>query len=285
MGDIPLTLGRAALVDDDDVEWLHQWKWTAARTKHGRFVAFRQQLIAPRTMRPLTMARQMLGLRYGDPRQADHVNHDGLDNRRSNLRIVSAAANKQNQPSRGGSSRFVGVTWDRRGCWRAQIQVNGVMRNLGRFDSQEDAARARDAFVLSHGTHHALNFSERVVVPAPAVREDRVPYEPPRSPIEERFWAKVDRCGSDECWPWIGRGRPDQHAKIRLAGKGSKSEGVHRVSWILAFGPIPDNLWVLHRCDNPRCVNPAHLFLGTVLDNNADRHRKGRYARNAGCGY
>jgi hypothetical protein len=51
------------------------------------------------------------------------------------------------------------------------------------------------------------------------------------------------------------------------------------VSWKMANGPIPDGLWVLHRCDNRRCVNPAHLFLGTVYENNLDRDRKGRQAR------
>lgn len=281
MAEIPLTLGKVAIVDDEDVLWLGQWKWTAGRSRNGRFIAVRGHQVASRTWRPLTMARQILGLHYGDMRQADHVNHDTLDNRHLNLRIVSAAMNKQNQPSRGGSSRFVGVSWDRRGCWRAQIQLGGIMRNLGRFKSEEEAAYARDAFVLEHGTQHALNLVEREIIPVLVVREDRVTYVPLRTPLEERFWAKVDRREPDECWPWLGRGPEDRHAKMRLAGAGSKNEGVHRISWMLAFGPIPDGLWILHRCDNPRCVNPLHLFLGTLLDNNADRHAKGRYVRQA----
>lgn len=53
--------------------------------------------------------------------------------------------------------------------------------------------------------------------------------------------------------------------------------GVHRAAWELANGPVPEGLYVLHRCDRPRCVNVAHLFLGTIADNNADRDRKGRH--------
>ncbi|WP_416975616.1 HNH endonuclease signature motif containing protein [Streptomyces sp. 4F14] len=53
--------------------------------------------------------------------------------------------------------------------------------------------------------------------------------------------------------------------------------GVHRAAWELANGPVPANLYVLHRCDRPRCVNVAHLFLGTIADNNADRDQKGRH--------
>lgn len=62
-----------------------------------------------------------------------------------------------------------------------------------------------------------------------------------------------------------------------LGGRGTGATGSHRVAWTISHGPIPDGLWVLHRCDNPPCCNPAHLFLGTVSDNNKDMCAKGRH--------
>jgi hypothetical protein len=93
----------------------------------------------------------------------------------------------------------------------------------------------------------------------------------------ERFWARVDASGGDDaCWLWIG-------GRTRLNGYGiisadGHSTTAHRVAWTLTQGPIPDGLYVLHNCptgDNPLCVNPAHLWLGTIADNNRDRVNKG----------
>jgi hypothetical protein len=161
VAEIVLTQGQVALVDDDDYEWINGYKWTAMRAHRGRkFVAARSVQIEAGKQRLVYMSRQILGLNYGDSGEADHWNHDTLDNRRENLRLVSSALNKRNQPSRGGSSRFVGVTWDgQRGRWRAQIQIDGRVINLGRFASEEEAAEARDYYVMANSTGHALNLA------------------------------------------------------------------------------------------------------------------------------
>jgi hypothetical protein len=78
------------------------------------------------------------------------------------------------------------------------------------------------------------------------------------------------------CLLWTGAIRDAGYGVIGAGGRGGKSLGAHRVAWELHKGPIPDGLHCLHRCDNPRCVNVDHLFLGTNQDNIADRVRKGR---------
>jgi hypothetical protein len=93
-------------------------------------------------------------------------------------------------------------------------------------------------------------------------------------PLEQRFWAKVKKSDDPlDCWVWTGGKDSHGYGVIRV---GDSSDRSHRVSWVMHRGPIPDGFWVLHRCDNPPCIRPDHLFLGTVSDNNRDRHQKGR---------
>ena len=88
-----------------------------------------------------------------------------------------------------------------------------------------------------------------------------------------RFWAKVRRGADGECWEWTSSGTRDGYGKFSIA---KRKMSAHRVSWIIAFGSIEDGACVLHRCDNPSCVNPGHLFIGTKKDNVEDMRSKGR---------
>ena len=98
----------------------------------------------------------------------------------------------------------------------------------------------------------------------------------PRAPLDERFWAKVDRASSDACWPWLATHGRFGYGEFKVGGRSGRSVKAHRVAWELTHGPISDGLFVLHRCDNPPCCNPGHLFLGTHADNMRDMAQKGR---------
>src|SRR5262245_56068801 len=90
--------------------------------------------------------------------------------------------------------------------------------------------------------------------------------------VEERFWRKVERGDASVCWPWKAA-RSSGYGVLRVAGRNIRA---NRLAWELTHGPVPPGLWVLHRCDNPPCCNPAHLFLGSNEDNVRDMQSKGR---------
>ena len=94
-----------------------------------------------------------------------------------------------------------------------------------------------------------------------------------RASVKERFFAHVSRGARDECWSWTASSNSTGYGQIAVAGTKFRA---HRLAYELHRGPIRAGLLVLHRCDNPLCVNPAHLFLGTNADNMRDMVTKGR---------
>lgn len=103
---------------------------------------------------------------------------------------------------------------------------------------------------------------------------------PASRPLEERFWEKVDKQGpagpyvDTPCWMWTASRSKRGYGQIGVTA--SKCQPAHRVSWEIRHGKIPQGLHVLHKCHNTSCVNPDHLYLGTVQDNADDRVQAGR---------
>jgi len=139
---IPLTRGFVALVDDEDFAELSQFKWHY----HRGYAERATSAAGGKERRIEQMHRRIMGLPYGDPRQIDHVDHDGLDNRHCNLRRCSHVENDRYRVKVRGSSRYKGVIWqESHRKWRTRITYLRRVIHLGYFASEYDAACAYDA--------------------------------------------------------------------------------------------------------------------------------------------
>lgn len=154
MKEITLTSKRVAIVDDVDYDFLSQWKWHLKKDGKCEYAARVNYLGGGRkNPKRKTIRMHRLIMQTPDGMETDHINGDGLDNRRSNLRVCTKSENQHNQKPRVGTfSKYKGVDFHKQSNkWRARIMLNSKHIQIGMFESELEAARA---YNLSASIHH-----------------------------------------------------------------------------------------------------------------------------------
>lgn len=155
MKTIALTKGMVALVDDEDYEFLNQWKWYSSHSRMGNYYARRDEIVGDITRR-VFMHRVIAGAVSGQ--YVDHINHVTLDNRRSNLRKGTQSQNMGNLKMRkANTSGFKGVCWNKkRQKWQANVRIGRRNTTIGKFDNKLEAALAYDNAATKEFGEYAL---------------------------------------------------------------------------------------------------------------------------------
>jgi hypothetical protein len=161
MKEIPLTQGYVALVDDADFDWINQWKWHSVSNHDGSIIYAQRNTKA--NGKPTKVAMHRLVILAPAGLFVDHIDHNGLNNTRANLRLCTRSQNLANgRRHRTSVSQFKGVSRHSRGDkWQAQIRRNGKVTGLGTFYNEIDAARAYDRAALEEfGEFAFTNFPQ-----------------------------------------------------------------------------------------------------------------------------
>lgn len=195
---IGLTKGKIALVDDDDFEYLNRWRWSAfnSRRRPDSYYARRTARVLGKK-KVIKMHHAIIPLVPG--MMTDHIDGNGLNNQRSNLRMSTKQQNQANSRKRKGcSSQYKGVSWSKRDKrWCSQVKVNGKLIYLGYFHDEESAARVYDAAALKYfGEFARLNFPKDQFANDPSGIADRQDGEAPINGVERAEASGLNAAGA-----------------------------------------------------------------------------------------